>query len=157
MMKNNWWGGLKTAAPFFFFWGGGGGVRELLPESELEAYELAATSVRDRSMGGGGLKDEVPDVEEAEERGKNRFWREREEGASSPLPAAAEVGGAAPRGIPAAGEGRLLRRAPYHTGKIWQVELATPERGKRFAQFVARVRAITPIYYSTNCILVLCM
>jgi hypothetical protein len=53
--------------------GGGGGVRELLPESELEAYELAATSVRDRSMGGGGLKDEVPDVEEAEERGKNRF------------------------------------------------------------------------------------
>jgi hypothetical protein len=29
--------------------------------------------VRDRSMGGGGLKDEVPDVEEAEERGKNRF------------------------------------------------------------------------------------
>jgi hypothetical protein len=62
-----------SSTVFFFLGGGGGGVRELLPESELEAYELAATSVRDRSIGGGGLKDEVPDVEEAEGRGKNRF------------------------------------------------------------------------------------
>ena len=66
-------GRTEDSSTVFFFWGRGGGVRELLPESELEAYELAATSVRDRSMGGGGLKDEVPDVEEAEERGKNRF------------------------------------------------------------------------------------
>jgi hypothetical protein len=68
------------------------------------------------------------------------------------------VGGASQRGIPAAGEGTQLRRAPYHTGKIRQVELATPgaqEGEKDFAQFVSRVRAATPAHYLSNCILVL--
>jgi hypothetical protein len=74
--------------------------------------------------------------------------------ASSPSPAAAEAGGAAPRGIPAT-EGTRLRRAPYHMGKIRQVELATPERGKRFAQFVSHVRAATSLYYPWNCTVVL--